>query len=752
MLGMVFTISEINQNPKLLSNITLGFKIYDSCFMEIKAIQSAMSLLSGKQVPIANYCCKDRPLLSGLVGDIMSSLSIPIARILGLYHFPQISPGANHPILSDKMQFPSFLRTLPHDKFNNKALAQLIIHFGWIWIGIVSADSDIFQTSSQQIKSEIQKLGGCIAFSEQISIFSPTEKLVRLANLIKESSVNVIILNSDEVQIQPMLNVLHIQKITGKVFILTANCLISTVIFTEDSWNLLNGSLGLVLYSSDMPGFQDFLSALNPYESPHDIFIKLFWEKAFNCKWPGTNTSGTVDHREAQLCSGAEKLPEIVASLFELHDLSYTYQTYLAMLHYVKHVNFKTTIGEDFYFGADSDPVPIYSIINIQIFPNNTYKLIKTGKIDSRASQEDKLNINIKTILWPEVYNEIPRSICSDSCLPGHRKMIRQGQSLCCFDCIPCSAGDISNETDAVDCLKCPEDKWPNERHTKCIPKAIEFLAYEDPLGVTLVAISGFFSFTTVLVMYIFIKYRETPIVKANNRDLSYLLLVSLMLCFLCTLMFIGKPENVTCMLRQTVFGTIFSMSVSSVLAKTITVVIAFKATNPNSNLRHWVCSKTPYLIIFFGTFCQIILCMIWLAILPPFPELHIQVMNPKVIFECNEGQGVFFYCMLGYMGLLASVSFIVAFVARQLPDSFNEAKHITFSMLVFVSVWLSFIPAYLSTQGKYMVAVEIFAILSSSAGLLSCIFCYKCYIILLRPSQNDKKHLMGKLTFSNNT
>ncbi|XP_068089292.1 vomeronasal type-2 receptor 26-like [Hyperolius riggenbachi] len=332
---------------------------------------------------------------------------------------------------------------------------------------------------------------------------------------------------------------------------------------------------------------------------------------------------------------------------------------------------------------------------------------------------------------------KMPQSVCCESCKAGYRKVKRDKESPCCYDCVQCPDGEISNSTDSQRCFKCSTFEKHNHNRDQCIPKDIQILTYKKSLSILITLFSLLLFSATVAIFGTFWKCQASPVVKANNPTLSYILLISLMFSFLCPLLFMGQPSSIRCLLQLTAFGVAFTVSVSTIFSKTLIVLIAFNATKPGSKLKKLLRTRWSITMICLCSLAEILLTVSWISSSPPFPDVSID--TDTVVLVCNVGSVPAFFLEIGYIGLLALTSLATAFLAKDFPDRYNEAKNISFSMLIFLSVWTAFVPTYLSSSGINMVAVEIFAILSSSAGLLCCIFLPKCYVIFLRPDLNRR-------------
>ncbi|XP_026545986.1 vomeronasal type-2 receptor 26-like [Notechis scutatus] len=558
---------------------------------------------------------------------------------------------------------------------------------------------------------------------------------------------------------------------------MTADVDFTSALFQRNwSINFLHGSLSLAVQYKEVSGFQRFVQTRKPLLHKGDGFLKEIWQQLFDC----VIQKSSSETEDQNICTGEEKLEALPMTVFEARMTAHSYCVYNAVygvahalhalfssidqqrpgvtwkllkqqswkLHYfLRGVSFNNSAGNKISFDDNGEFRGGFEIINWVTFPNQSFLRVKVGTIDPDPLSYHLLTIREGDLIWPTWFNQAsPLSLCNNNCSSGYRKTSREGKPFCCYDCILCPQGEITNQTDMDHCFQCPEDQYPNNKHNFCHLKYLTYLSYEETLGSSLMIVAIILSFTTISILGVFLKYHNTPIIKANNRSLSYTLLLSLLLSFLCPLLFIGRPMKVTCLLRQTAFGIIFSVAISCILAKTITVVLAFMATKPGSKMRTWVGKRLALSIVLSCSFMQTLLCTVWLATSPPFPDFDMHSFISEIVVECNEGSVVMFYSVLSFMGFLAIVSFIAAFLSRKLPDAFQETKSISFSMLVFCSVWLSFVPAYVSTKGKYTVAVEIFSLLTSSAGLLACIFFPKCYIIILRPNLNKKKHLIKRI------
>ncbi|KAI2653706.1 Extracellular calcium-sensing receptor [Labeo rohita] len=698
---MIFAIDEINNSKSLLPNISIGYRIYDTCGSRLSSMSATMALMNGQEFAAEDTCDGQSPI-HAIIGETESSATVILSRTTGPFKIPVISHSATCECLSNRKNYPSFFRTIASDYHQSRALAYIIKHFGWSWVGAVNSDNDYGNNGMGIFLNTAQEEGICVEYSEKFYRTEP-EKLRKVVATIKKSTAKVIVVFLTSFEMENLLEQLSTENITGLQMIGVEAWITAKSLIGPNSFRVLGGSLGFAVRKINIEGFADYV-------------IKSFWETAFPCSQRERNLP-----QYALSCNIYQDLLVLKNYNEDVPEQRYSSNVYKAVYAVAHSLHSLLKCKEN--KGCEKD----LKIQPQQKDSDGSIQFTPVGYYDASLPPDQRFVLKTENIIWTGGQLEELGKL--------HKKEDLSAVMI---------VFHVQKEKSVM--RQCPAEYWSNAEKNKCVLKVVEFLSFTEVMGIVLVFFSLFGVGLTALVAILFYSKKDTPIVKANNSELSFLLLFSLTLCFLCSLTFIGQPTEWSCMLRHTAFGITFVLCISCVLGKTIVVLMAFKATLPGSNVMKWFGPAQQRLSVLAFTLIQVLICVLWLTISPPFPHKNMKYYKDKIILECSLGSTIGFSAVLGYIGLLAVLCFILAFLARTLPDNFNEAKFITFSMLIFCAVWITFIPSYVSSPGKFTVAVEIFAILASSFGLLFCIFAPKCFIILLKPEQNTKQHMMGKV------
>uniref|UniRef100_A0AAY5F2S3 G-protein coupled receptors family 3 profile domain-containing protein n=1 Tax=Electrophorus electricus TaxID=8005 RepID=A0AAY5F2S3_ELEEL len=718
LLTMIFTVEEINRDPALLPNLTLGYLAADSC----------LKLLF---------------------------IYYLFAQIFLLYMDHSFHQKQTLVIQNDQMVISPCLCSSVSVLHVSRLVTLLPVLMGWSWVGVVSGDDAYGISGVQLLLKELEGSDVCIDYLEVIPKSHTLSKIRRIIERIQSSKARVVVTFAISPDMEVLLREVVKQNVTDRQWIATEAWSTSS---HYSSWSgiSLAGTLGFALRQVDIQGLGFYLTQLSPGGQQMQPLTQTVWEEMFGCKFV---VESQINPLSGPQCTGLEKMEsqevyfDVIYNVYKaVYAIANAIQDMLNCepgkgpfengacpdikpIRPKQSVNFTTPVGELLHFDENGDVSASYDIVNWHVGPEGkSLKMVFPPPVSVKLME-----------ISPSAL-QLPVSVCSESCPPGTRKAVQKGKPVCCYDCIPCATGEISNATDSTECNKCPERFWSSTDQTVCVPMQVEFLSFRDNMGIVLSVLSVAGATLSGTTLAAFFHHRDTPLVRANNSELSFLLLLSLKLCFLCALAFIGQPAPWSCMLRHTLFGISFVVCLACVLSKTVVVLVAFRATLPGSNVMRYFGPLQQRAGILLCTLVQVVVCVLWLVLAPPVPtESAGGELGARVVLLCAVGSVAGFSLVLGYIGLLASICFIMAFLARKLPDNFNEAKLIAFSMLIFCAVWIAFVPAYVSSPGKYTVAVEVFAILASSYGLLLCIFAPKCYIILLRPEKNIKKNMMAK-------
>ncbi|NP_001092960.1 vomeronasal 2 receptor, 15 precursor [Rattus norvegicus] len=776
-LALAFSMNEINLNPNLLPNMSLVFTYStDACDWEA-IFKSVIHLDLQEHKILPNYICTEDIKCGVALTGFNWATTVTIHILLNNFIFQKfihLTYGSFYPVLSDHEKFPYLYQMASEDTSLALALVSFIIHFSWNWVGLAISDNDKGTQFLSYLRREMEKNTVCFAFVNMIPVnmrlFMSRAEVYY--NQIMTSSTNVVIMYGDKDSTLAVSFRMWVSLGIQRIWITTAQWDV-TPRMKDLTFDNLCGTFAFGQHHGEIYGLKNYAQTLNPFIYSDEYLLKLEW-MYFNCNVTASKW------KPFKNCSSNHSLEWLMTHTFDMAFIEGSYDIYNAVyafahaLHqvtfqkgdnlptdnrkeqdydckklcsFLRKTHFTNPAGDRVNMNQIEKLQEEYDIFYIWNFPQGIGLKLKIGIFSPYFQTGQHLHLSEDIIEWAKEGSQMLTSVCSADCGPGFRKFRKNGMPACCFDCSPCPENKISNETNVEMCILCPEDQYANTEQNHCIQKPLIFLTYEEPLGITISLMALCFSALTAVILGVFVKHHSTPIVKASNHILTYILLISLIFCFLCPLLFIGHPNSATCILQQITFGVVFTVAISTVLAKTITVILAFKVTAPQRMMKYFLVQRASNYIIPMCTLIQVIVCAVWLGASPPFVDIDTQSEHGHIIIVCNKGSVTAFYCVLGYLACLSFASFFLAFFSRNLPGNFNEAKSMTFSMLLFCSVWITFLPVYHGTKGKVMVAVEIFSTLASSAGMLGCIFIPKCYTILFRPDKNSLQMIREKLS-----
>lgn len=138
----------------------------------------------------------------------------------------------------------------------------------------------------------------------------------------------------------------------------------------------------------------------------------------------------------------------------------------------------------------------------------------------------------------------IPESYCSRPCELGQAKIMRAGDH-CCWICKTCAPYEFL--PDEFNCRDCGIGRWPIQNKTSCFDLPQKYLRWDSIYSLMSLSIACLGIGLTIFVSIIFIKYLDTPVVKASGRELSFILLAGIAFCHLSTFVLLSKPTTFIC-------------------------------------------------------------------------------------------------------------------------------------------------------------------------------------------------------------
>ncbi|XP_076644174.1 metabotropic glutamate receptor 8 [Halictus rubicundus] len=782
--AMLYILDEINADNGLLPNTTLGALILDSCSSDTYALDQSMEFVrSYMNQDISEYKCEnDKPPtyaphkpVTGVIGASFSVVSIMVANILRLFKIPQISYASTSTELSDKSRFEYFSRVVPPDNFQAQAMVEIIDQLGWKYVSTVAVEGDYGEKGIASFTSLSVEYGICVAVSEKILRNSKSEDFDKIIDrLSSKHNARGVILFVDEDNIRKLLQATVRANRTGHFMWVGSDSWGAKVYPVRHQEFAAEGAITILPYRTSLKDFDNYYLNLRPRvdnecdgqtESniPHkqlpgkmvncrNVWFREFWSQHHKCSFSANLSEGITR------CTGIEELtnyeqeglvPFVVDAVYAMahgvHNLieeecvngfgtihSLCKKLRPApdghhLLQHIRNVSFIGRQGTEIKFKADGDAYGFYNIYQYQRNEDGTFDYVLIG------TWKEVLHLHINMTRWTMGAGEayIPRSLCSDNCPLGH---VRNFQDACCWNCVACREDSyVFNDT----CRSCGPGYAPDDTMTHCVKLTAEVIPWSSPWALVPLIFASIGILSTLFTTIVFIRYNRTPVIMASGRELCYVLLAGILSCYGMSFVILSKPTTWNCTYLRIGLGLCLSICYSAILTKTNRISRIFNQETKSIKRPPYTSPKSQVVIAIGITAVQLVGAIVWLIIEPPdTTEIHPYPLS--AVLTCRVSTFSLMMSLVYNMFLILMCT-LYAFKTRKIPENFNEAKYIGFTMYSTCIVWLAFVPIYFGSNNDYKVQIAsmCMCINISASVALGCLFTPKVYLVLFQPYKN---------------
>ncbi|KAG5838879.1 hypothetical protein ANANG_G00228340 [Anguilla anguilla] len=700
MEAMLYALDQINSDPEVLPNITLGARILDTCSRDTYALEQSLTFVQALiQKDTSDVRCSngEPPIIRkpervvGVIGASASSVSIMVANVLRLFEIPQISYASTAPELSDNNRYDFFSRVVPPDSYQAQAMVDIVKAMGWNYVSTLASEGNYGESGVDAFIQISREAGGlCIAQSLKIPREpKPGEFDKIIKRLMETSNARGVIIFANEDDIKRVLEAAKKANLTGHFLFVGSDSWGAKNSPILDQEDVAEGAVTILPKRASIDGFDQYFTSRSLENNRRNIWFAEFWEDDFRRKVQFVidavyAMAHALHSMHLDLCAGAagvcDKMDPVEGRM---------------LLKYIRAVSFNGSAGTGVLFNENGDAPGRYDIFQFQMSNTTSpgYRVI--------GQWTNHLRLSIEEMQWSGGERQVPDSVCSFPCNPGERKKMVKGVP-CCWHCELCDGYQF--QADEFTCETCPFDMRPTENRTGCRPTPIIKLEWHSPWAIIPVFLAILGILATLSVVVTFIRFNDTPMVRASGRELSYVLLTGIFLIYLITFLMIAEPGPVVCAFRRLLLGLGMCISYSAMLTKTNRIYRIFEQGKKSVTPPKFISPTSQLVITFILISVQVSAgVFVWFGVVPPHTIIDYEELRPpnpelaRGILKCDMSDLSLISC-LSYSLVLMVTCTVYAVKSRGVPETFNEAKPIGFTMYTTCIVWLAFVPIFFGT------------------------------------------------------